>query len=103
MNISYDAQIDALHIKLFPTEDKVQASQVDDDIYLNFDEKNRLVGIEILDASKRIDMRYLLPVNMRRDSEAGGRRSPQRDGWHKIRRELMRLKPESTEGHRWTA
>lgn len=35
--------------------------EVDHDIYLDFDARKRLVGIEVLDASKRLDLKYLLP------------------------------------------
>jgi len=34
---------------------------VDEDIALDFDAQERLVGIEVLDASKRLDLKHLLP------------------------------------------
>jgi uncharacterized protein YuzE len=36
--------------------------RVTEDIVLDIGEKNRIIGIEILDASKHIDLEKLLPV-----------------------------------------
>lgn len=109
MNISYDATVDAVYIKLIPGRHRVQAREVDDDIVLNLDESDRLVGIEVLDASKRLDLRSLLPV---KGARVTGRRKlvltpamVSGDGWDRLRRELVRLKEsntpiETTERHR---
>ena len=63
MNISYDSKVDALYIKILPGQYEVETRTVDDDIALDFDETDRLVGIEVLDASRRVDLAYLLPVD----------------------------------------
>ena len=42
----------------------VTTKTVDGDIALDFDESNRLAGIEILGASKRLDLHDLFPVEM---------------------------------------
>ena len=64
MNISYDVKVDALYIKLIPGDQRVQCRNVDDDIALNFDDLDRLVGIEVLDASKRLDLPSLFPIEV---------------------------------------
>ena len=61
MEITYDPQVDALYIKLMPGKHQVIAHTVDDDIALNFDDQERLVGVEVLAASKRLDLKHLLP------------------------------------------
>jgi uncharacterized protein YuzE len=61
MKIYYDDNVDAIYIKLVPGKRQVTTRVVDDDIALNLDAKKRLVGIEVLDASKRLDLKYLLP------------------------------------------
>ena len=53
MKISYDREIDALYI-LF-TETTVTTKRLEDGISLDYDAANRLVGIEILDASQRLE------------------------------------------------
>ena len=60
MKISYDSTIDALYIKLVLGSHVLETRQIDHDINLDFDSSDRLVGIEVLDASKRLDLRYAL-------------------------------------------
>ncbi len=62
MKLSYDASVDALYIKLNEGIHQVETKHVDEDIALDFDEEDRLVGIEVLDASKRLDLGALLPI-----------------------------------------
>ena len=98
MNVSYDAKVDALYIKLLPGEHEVETRQVDDDIALNFDEMDRLVGIEVLDASKRLDLRSVLPVGVTKHSNDSKSLSPtlsmalSKAHWDKLKRELIRRK-----------
>jgi uncharacterized protein YuzE len=59
MNISYDSEADAAYIYLLERErigvGGVRTSvPVDDDIVLDFDSDERLVGIEVLSARKRL-------------------------------------------------
>ena len=46
--MSYDIRVDALYIKLVPGQHMVTTKTVDGDIALDFDESNRLAGIEML-------------------------------------------------------
>ena len=67
LRITYDAQADAVYIYLTERIKEPETREVDDDIILDFDAQERLVGIEVLDASKRLDLNYLLPVMERLD------------------------------------
>ena len=53
MKFTYDREVDALYI-LF-TETTVTTKHLEDGIALDYDDANRLAGIEILDASQRLD------------------------------------------------
>ena len=53
MKITCDIKVDALYI-LF-TETTVSTQHLEDGIALDYDAANRLAGIEILDASQRLD------------------------------------------------
>ena len=53
MKISYDREVDALYICF--KETTVTTKHLEDGIALDYDEANRLAGIEILDAMKRLD------------------------------------------------
>lgn len=101
MYVTYDSRVDAVYIKIIPGKHKVVTVNVDEDIALNLDEQDRLIGIEILDASKRLDLRYLLPVEIvstpdssKYVSRAAVSEQKQND-WKKLRRELIQRKKAS--------
>lgn len=53
MQISYDREVDALYISFKKTT--VATKHLQDGIALDYDEADRLAGIEILDVRKRLD------------------------------------------------
>ena len=62
MNISYNDRTDLLYIRLDDRKQEVVNRRVSEDIVLDMGEGDRIVGIEILDASKHITLERLLPV-----------------------------------------
>jgi uncharacterized protein YuzE len=52
MKISYDAEVDALYIRLVEGKHECRTLQLTDEIALNLGEDELLVGIEILDATE---------------------------------------------------
>lgn len=62
MRITYDAKVDAVYIYLTHKLHQPETRQVDEDINLDFDIGGRLVGIEVLDASRRLDLPFLGPM-----------------------------------------
>ena len=56
MKIEYDEEVDAVYINLKKIEkDEIKRTiELDDNIILDFDEDKKLMGIEILNASKVI-------------------------------------------------
>jgi uncharacterized protein YuzE len=62
MKITYRKKTDLLYISLEDSSDEVVNKRVDADVVLDLAEGNRIVGIEILDASKRIRLEKLLPL-----------------------------------------
>ena len=62
MKITYRKKTDLLYISLEDSPDQVLNKRVDTDVILDLAEDNRIVGIEILDASKRICLEKLLPL-----------------------------------------
>ena len=84
MRITYDAEADAAYVYLTELVEEPETRTVTNDLYLDFDEHGRLVGIEVLDASKHLDLTYLAPLLERLDETS----LP----WHKLRRELVKRK-----------
>ena len=97
MNISYDARVDAVYIKLIPGHHEVDTKLVDDWVALDFDVRNRLVGIEVLDASERLELSGLLPVGFPGDfasvlaADGDGTTEPTSE-WDRLGAELRRRK-----------
>ena len=62
MQILYNAKTDLLYIRLDERKQEVVNRRPSEDIVLDIGEGNRIVGIEILDASKHLNLESLLPV-----------------------------------------
>jgi uncharacterized protein YuzE len=62
MNIVYNDKTDLLYIRFDDKKQDVINRRVSDDIVLDIGENDRIVGIEILDASKHLTLDRLLPV-----------------------------------------
>jgi len=62
MQILYNAKTDLLYIRLDDRKQPVINKRLSEDIVLDVGEGDRIVGIEILDASKRLNLEKLLPV-----------------------------------------
>ena len=62
MTITYHRTADLLYICLDPDSGQVVNKDISDDVVLELGENDRIVGIEILDASKRVDLARVLSV-----------------------------------------
>jgi len=62
VNIVYNDKTDLLYIRLDDRKQEVINKRVSDDIVLDIGENERIVGIEILDASKHVTLERILPV-----------------------------------------
>ncbi len=63
MTIHYDSTTDLLYLRLDPSSQEVTNKQVSEDITLDMGVGDKIVGIEILDASKKVSLADLLPLN----------------------------------------
>ncbi len=63
MNILYNDKTDLLYIRLDDRKQEIINRRVSEDIVLDIGEDDKIVGIEILDASKRVSLEKLMPVN----------------------------------------
>lgn len=62
MRITYDDKTDLLYLRLDDRKQDVVNRRVSEDVVLDLGEGEKIVGIEILDASKHLDLTTLLPV-----------------------------------------
>ena len=62
MNVFYNDKTDLLYIRFDNREQDVINRRVSDDVVLDIGEADKIIGIEIIDASKHIALERLLPV-----------------------------------------
>ena len=65
MEIIYNELTDLLYIRLDDKKQKVINKQITEDIVLDLNGEDKLVGIEIMNASKRTSLEKILPVKHR--------------------------------------
>jgi len=64
MEISYDKEADAMYIELRPGE-FAKNKKIDDFTIIDLDKRGNILGIELLDVSKRIPQESLSEVNVK--------------------------------------
>ena len=62
MNIVYNDKTDLLYIRFDDRKQDVINRRISEDIVLDMGENDRIVGIEIMDASRHIPLEKLLPI-----------------------------------------
>ena len=63
MQVLYNDKTDLLYLRLDDRRQDVINKRVAEDIVLDLGENDQIVGIEILNASKNLNLERLLPVN----------------------------------------
>ena len=72
LQILYDSKTDLLYLRLDERKQSVLNKRLSEDIVLDIGEDDKFIGIEILDASKHLNLEKLLPLqyevsSLRRD------------------------------------
>jgi uncharacterized protein YuzE len=62
MQVLYNSRTDLLYLRLDEGKQSLINRRLSDEIVLDIGEDDRIVGIEILDASKRLNLAAVLPV-----------------------------------------
>ena len=70
MQILYNAKTDLLYIRLDDQKQQVLNKRVSEDVVVDLGENDKIVGIEILDASRHLNLQNLLPVKYEVSQEA---------------------------------
>ena len=81
MKVKYEPKYDIAYIYIAGEVKYVGTHSIDFDIHLDLDHEGRLLGIEVLDATRRLDLEHPFMVTM-------DDRCPL--GWPKLREELRR-------------
>ncbi len=62
MKVTYNDKTDLLYFRLDERKQDVINKRASEDIVLDIGEGDRIVGIEIIDASKHVNLAELLPI-----------------------------------------
>lgn len=62
MNITYNDKTDLLYVRLDDRKQEIINRRVSEDVVLDMGEGDKIVGIEIIDASKHVSLEKLLPI-----------------------------------------
>ena len=62
MHVLYNDRTDLLYMRLDDRKQEVINKRVSEDVVLDIGEGDRIIGIEVLDASKHVTLDRLLPV-----------------------------------------
>jgi uncharacterized protein YuzE len=62
MQIHYDSKTDLLYLRLETDNQQVINRRINDDIILDIGKDDKIIGIEILDASKHVNLEKLMPI-----------------------------------------
>ena len=62
MRIYYDQESDLLYLRFDERKQELINRRVSEDVVLDLGAGDRIVGIEILDASQHLDLAHLMPV-----------------------------------------
>lgn len=71
MTVQYHPKYDLLYIRLDPKKQDVINRRIDENIILDMGEGDRIIGIEILDASQKVDLKSFLPANYEMEEVVG--------------------------------
>jgi uncharacterized protein YuzE len=63
MKIEFDRRADLIYVRFDPRSQEVTNRRVSQDIVLDVGPGEKIVGIEIMNASKKVDLAQLQPVN----------------------------------------
>ncbi len=62
MNILYNDKTDLLYIRLDDRKQDIINRRISEDIVLDIGEDEKVIGIEILDASRNVSLEKILPI-----------------------------------------
>lgn len=65
MQVLYNSKTDTLYIRLDDSKQDVINKRVSDDVVLDVGESNKIIGIEIVDASSHLNLKDILPVEFK--------------------------------------
>jgi uncharacterized protein YuzE len=63
MTIHYDSKTDLLYLRIESSPQEVINKKVSEEMVLDIGENGKIIGIEIMDASKHVNLEKLMPID----------------------------------------
>ncbi|HMN49326.1 MAG TPA: DUF2283 domain-containing protein [Ignavibacteriaceae bacterium] len=63
MKIEYDNEADAIYIQIQKKEVST-STEIEDGVIIDFDEEKKVIGFEVLNASKKFDFKDIATINI---------------------------------------
>ncbi|NQU06465.1 MAG: DUF2283 domain-containing protein [Calditrichaeota bacterium] len=70
MQVHYNAKTDLLYIAFNDRDQQVLNKEISEDVIIDIGDNDKIVGIEVINASKRLNLQELLPVQFRQTAES---------------------------------
>ncbi|MCA4893541.1 MAG: DUF2283 domain-containing protein [Cytophagales bacterium] len=62
MTIHYNSQTDLLYLRLEQEDHSITDKRISEDIVLDIGSDNKIIGIEIMDASQHVNLEKVMPI-----------------------------------------
>jgi len=64
MEVIYNEKTDLLYIRIDPKKREVINQRVNEDVILDIGEGDRIIGIEIMNAARRVNLKEIFPIKI---------------------------------------
>ena len=68
MTIQYDSKTDLIYLRITTGQQEIVNKRITENIVLDMGNDDKIVGIEIMDASKHVDLDKLMPIEYQKIS-----------------------------------
>ena len=62
MTVHYNSQTDLLYLRLEQEDHSITNKRISEDIVLDIGRDNKIIGIEIMDASQHVNLEKVMPI-----------------------------------------
>ena len=65
MEVTYNEKTDLLYLRMDTQKQKILNKRIDDDVVLDIGKKNKIIGIEIMNASEKVNLNEIISLNIK--------------------------------------
>ncbi len=65
MEVTYNEKTDLLYLRMDTQKQKILNKRIDDDVVLDIGKKNKIIGIEIMNASEKVNLNEIISLKIK--------------------------------------